>query len=255
MISLEATERIDNIGFKNLRLIQKPEDFCYGIDAVALAHFAATNAEHEQTRRLKHKLAFDLGTGTGIIPLILSHKTDIEKIYGIELQNDSYNRALRNIQINELESRIGMYNGDVSKIKEMIPEKYIGTTDLVTANPPYMAGDSGIKNTSKARMIARHETSGSLEDFICAASILLKDKGDFYMVHRPERLVDICTFARKHKIEPKGIRFVSPRSGEKPNILLIHFVKNGNPSIKFMNNLNVYEDGQYSKEINSIYEK
>lgn len=254
-IQLSDGERMDKIGFNDLRLIQKPEDFCYGVDAVILSHFAATGGEQERQGRVTAKRSMDLGTGTGIIPLILSHKTDIEEIYGMELQPENYERARRNVQLNGLESRIKIVNGDVSQLRCVIPENLLGTFDMVTSNPPYMTGNGALKNKNRSKMLSRHESSGTLDDFIKAAADLLKPKGDFYMVHRPGRLIDISVSCRNNKLEPKGIRFVAPREGEKPNILLIHCVKNGGAELKFMKNLNVYEGKGYSQEINSIYEK
>ncbi len=252
---LEKGERIDSIGFGDLRLIQKPEDFCYGVDAVLLAHFAATNGEQENSRRMKSMRAIDLGTGTGIVPLILSHKTDLSKIFGLEIQKESFLRALKNNRINGLEDRIEILNGDVSEIEKVISTDLIGNFDIVTANPPYIMNNSAIKNENRAKMLARHETSGLMDDFISAASLLLKPKGDFYMVHRPSRLIDICVSCRANKLEPKGIRFVSSRQGEIPNILLLHCVKHGKPELKFMKNLNIYVGSEYSQEINEIYER
>ena len=254
-IELEKGERLDKTGFGSLSLIQKPEDFCYGVDAVILAHFAAVRGEHEKTARTRGKRSMDLGTGTGIIPLILSHKTDIEKIYGIEVQNDSYHRAMRNVQINNLENRLEMIHGDVSAIESAVGKERFATFDMVTANPPYSVNEGAIKNENSAKMIARHETSGLLKDFISAAATLLMPGGDFYMIHRPSRLVDVCVLCREYNLEPKGIRFVSPSEGEKPNIFLIHSVKNGNPELKFMKNLNIHEGNGYSKELLTIYEK
>jgi tRNA1Val (adenine37-N6)-methyltransferase len=252
---LEEGERIDNIGFGNLRLIQKTEDFCYGIDAVLLSHFTATNGEQENKKRMKVKRSMDLGTGTGIIPLILSHKTDIEEMFGLELQYESFMCAIKNIQINEIEKRINILQGEVSEIEKIFSKDLLGTFDLVTTNPPYMSYNSAIKNENKAKLAARHETSGSLDDFIRSAALLLKQKGDFYMVHRPSRLVDIFVSCRANKLEPKGIQFVSPREGEVPNILLLHCVKNGNAELKLMKNLYIYEGLEYTKEINGIYER
>jgi len=243
---IKEGERIDYIGFGNLRLIQKPEDFCYGIDAVILASFAEI--------KTNSKVA-DLGSGTGIIPIILSHKTKSSQITGIELQTDSYQRGIRNIALNNLEDRVRLFNCDVKDIiksKILLPQ----SIDTVFTNPPYMKGNGGLKNKADAKMIARHETTASLSDFIEAASSLLKDRGDFYMVHRPNRLVDICTLSRKYKLELKEIRLVCPNKNTKPNILLIHGVKNARPDLKFLDPLYVYDENcKYTREIMEIYER
>lgn len=243
---LKEGERIDEIGFGNLRLIQKPEDFCYGIDAVLLATFAEVK---------KGSRVADLGTGTGIIPLILSHRTDASELVGIEVQKDSYERGLRNIALNNLSERVHIINSDVkdlTKDNQLSP----GSFDTVLSNPPYVAGNGGLKNKNSAKTIARHETTAGLEDFIREASVLLKDKGDFYMVHRPNRLVDICVLSRKFKLEPKELMLVSPNREAAPNILLIHCVKHGRPELKFLDPLFVYdEEGNYTEEILKRYER
>ena len=243
---LKDGERIDDIGFGNLRLIQKPEDFCYGVDAVLLATFA----EIKRDARV-----IDLGTGTGIIPLILSHRTEASEIIGVEIQKDSYERGLRNIALNGLSNRIKLIHGDV---KHLVKEEKVSphSFDAVLSNPPYVKGGGGIKNKEGARAIARHETTAGLSDFIQEAALLLKDRGDFYMVHRPNRLVDICVLCRQYKLEPKELRFISPNKETAPNILLIHCVKHGRAELKFLDPLYVYqEDGNYTEEIMRLYER
>lgn len=235
-------ERIDSIGFSDLKLIQKPKDFCYGIDAVILADFAA--------EKPANRIA-DLGTGTGIIPLILSHKTQAESIYGIEYQEESFQRAVRSAQLNGLSDRLHFVQANVAEF-----DQFSQWADAVTSNPPYMAGKGGITNDNRAKTIARHETVGSLEDFIRCAFRILKDRGDFYMVHRPSRLVDIFYLCRKYHMEPKRMRLVAPGEGQAANIVLLHCVKNGGSELKLMPPLYVYkEQGIYSDEIQRIYER
>lgn len=239
---LKPGERIDEIGFSGLKLIQKPDEFCYGIDAVILADFAS---------KKKVKRILDLGTGTGIIPLILSHKTDAEKIYGIEYQQESFERAQRNVRINSLSDRICFFQGNVADFSLLE-----GWADAVTANPPYMPAMAGIINENRAKTIARHETVGNLEDFITCACRSLRDKGDFYMVHRPSRLVDIFSLCRSCRLEPKEMQMVAPRRGERPNIVLLHCVKNGGRELKLLKDLYVYKErGLYSEDIERIYER
>ncbi|WP_324822567.1 tRNA1(Val) (adenine(37)-N6)-methyltransferase [Sinanaerobacter sp. ZZT-01] len=237
-------ERIDEIGFGKLCLIQEPQTFCYGIDSVLLASYAKVK---------RGSNVCDLGTGTGIIPLILSHKTEASTIWGIEVQADSYQRAVRNVELNQLSDRLRILHSDVLDTKHYFKK---GSFDVVVSNPPYMGNANGLKNVDEKKKIARHETSAGLEDFISAAAYLLKDKGDFYLVHRPSRLVDICHLGRNYRLEPKRIRFVCPSYRKKPNILLTHFVKYGRPELKFEEPLFVYEeDGSYTEEILKIYER
>lgn len=261
-------ERIDDIGFGGLRLIQEPDEFCYGVDAVILADFAAKNFSGG------NGVIVDLGTGTGIVPLILSAKTDARLIAGVELQRGSYERAVRNAEMNGLSERLSFFNADVKILfaggartaenAEKTPETGLydaaavnalkGQVDAVTMNPPYMPNSGGITNFNTAKAIARHETTASLWDFFACASALLKPKGDLFMVHRPARLADICCFARENRLEPKELRFVSPNVKKAPNIVLVHCVKDGGRELKLLDPLFVYnEDGGYTDELRKCY--
>jgi tRNA1Val (adenine37-N6)-methyltransferase len=244
-----AAERTDSIGFGDLRLIQRPEDFCYGIDAVILADFAASGIKLSDT-------VMDLGTGNGIIPLILSHKTLAKQIYGLEVQKETYCIACKNIQENRLNPRVTIIHGNVRDLGISICPELIGILDCVVSNPPYMANKSGLTNDNQAKSIARHETDGNLSDFLNAAARILKNKGHLYMVHRPNRMVDLFCQAREVGLEPKELRLICPRQGEAPNILLVHFIKGGGKELRILPNLNVYQPGGgYTDELLNIYEK
>ena len=244
-MNIQPGERLDEIGFGGLRLIQKPTDFCYGVDAVLLADFAAGISKKQNT-------IIDLGTGTGVIPIILSHKTSAEQIYGVEIQQDSYERALRNVKINGLDDRLEMVCCNVRDIRNFVRSGF----DVVTANPPYMEMGSSIINDITAKTIARHEIHANIEDFIAAAEFLLGDRGELFMVHRPSRLADIMYYARKHRLEPKTMRLVCPKQGQAANIVLIHCIKNAGRELRLMDNLYVYnQDGTYTDEIQQIYER
>jgi tRNA1Val (adenine37-N6)-methyltransferase len=238
-------ERIENIGFGNLQLIQNPEYFCYGVDAVILADFA--NSICPNAKRI-----VDMGTGTGIIPIILSHKNKEAELTGIEVQKDSADMAIRSCKMNALDERISIVLGDVAD-----ENTYQGIeADVVVCNPPYFTKGGAIPNNKKEKFIARHETTAVFEDFVKAASTMLKGKGDFFIVHRPSRLVDIFYYCRKYKLEPKTMRMVSPKEGEAPNIVLIHCSAGGGKELKTLNNLYVYNsDGTYTDEIETIYER
>lgn len=246
-------ERLDEIGFGSLKLIQNPEEFCYGVDAVILADFVAKSVGKNRGRFTR---AIDLGTGTGIIPLILSHKTSIEEIYAVEIQKDSFDRACRNMELNKIMERVTIINGDVSDVEKDFAHLK-DSFDLVTSNPPYMIGGSGIINANDAKRIARHETTADLETFIKTSAALLREKGELFMVHRPSRIVDICETCRKYKVEPKELRFVAPNKNTKPNILLIRCVKFARPELKMLDPLYVYNEtgNSYTDEIIKIYER
>lgn len=251
----ETCQRIDEIGFGGLRLIQNPQEFCYGIDAVILADFAAgiINFISENPKKKIEKV-IDLGSGTGIIPLILSFKTKAEKIYGLEIQERAYKTACKNININSLDNRIEMLKGDV---KEYFWEKgrnWGGSMDAVLTNPPYVKRGGGLPVQNPAKHIARHETSADLEEFVKAAAFLLKDNGHLLMVHRPSRLGDIISIMKNAGIEAKTLRMVHPYRGKEANILLIDGVKGGGKELIVLDPLYVYEkEGTYSPEIRKIY--
>ena len=237
-------ERIDEIGFSGYRLIQRPAEFCYGIDAVLLADFA---------RVREGGRVCDLGTGTGIIPLILRHKTEAAEIWGVELQAASWELAQRNAALNGLEDSVHFLRCDVKEAAEKLGK---GTFDTVVSNPPYMAGGGGLLSRNPAKLAARHETTASLSDFVKTAAELLNGRGSFYLVHRPSRLADIVVSCRENRLEPKLLRLVAPREGAAPNILLLQCVKNGNPELTVLSQLNVYDrDGGYTQEILRIYER
>ncbi|MBQ3520350.1 MAG: tRNA1(Val) (adenine(37)-N6)-methyltransferase [Firmicutes bacterium] len=249
-------ERIENTGFGNIKLIQDPEQFCYGVDAVILADFA--NSLYPAFKK-----AADFGTGNGIIPLILSHKNSEAHITGVEIQPDAADMAMRSCRLNGLEEKINFVVADVfdiadGKLGESINDPALceGAMDMVTCNPPYFVKGGAIPSSSKAKFIARHETSAGVEDFIKAAAKLLKRKGHFFMVHRPSRLADIMYYCRKYGLEPKDMRMVVPKPGEAPNIVLIHCIKGGGRELNVMKELAVYnEDGSYSDEIEYVYER
>ena len=252
----EKRERIDKIGFGELLLIQDPQEFCYGVDAVLLADFAAKGAKLNKTSGDMGVTAVDLGTGTGIIPLILSYKTSWNCLIGVEVQEGSWNKACRNIKLNSefLKERVSFIHGDVKEIGEKWGENILGHADVVTCNPPYNPNSGGIASSNPAKSIARHESTAGLEEFIICASKLLKSKGDFFLVHRPSRLVDICCMGRKHRLEPKEMCFVSPREGEPANIILVHLVKDGGRQMKLLPAINIYNhDGTYTETVRESY--
>ncbi len=235
-------EKTDEIGFGGLTLIQDDRMFCYGIDAVLLASFASRTA---------HRKVADLGTNNGVIPLIMSSLGGAESFCGVELQERACSLAQRNAERNGLAERIRIVHADVMSLGEIFRA---GSFDCVVTNPPYMAAGTGIINAEDALTAARHETTARLSDFIGQASYLLQDRGYFYMIHRPSRIVDIAVLCRQNALEPKYIQMISPHIGEKPNLMLIECRKNGGRELKFLDPLYVYEkEGVYSEEILKIY--
>lgn len=235
-------ERIDDLQLNGLRIIQNPKGFCFGIDAVLLSNFMNLKASD---------LVVEFGTGTGIIPILLSGKTDFKKIFAFEVQSEMADMANRSVQMNGLEDRIEVIHANLNDALDYLKA---GTADVVFSNPPYMTGHGGLKNPSDQKAISRHEILCSLEDIVEKASKLLKFRGNFYLIHRPSRLVDIFDLARRYKLEPKVIRMIQPYANKKPNICLIKCVKGGNPELTVMEPLVVYNnDGGFTDEIYKIY--
>lgn len=257
-MQLKENERIDELQYKNLKIIQNEDGFCFGIDSVLLSDFAK-DIKNNST-------GVDLGTGTGIISILLSAKTKLEKIIGVEIQEDVAEMANRSVILNNIQDKIEILNLDIKDIiqnksnnKENINklienklqrEKF----DFVVTNPPYKKLDTGKVNANENKYISRHELTANLEDFLNVSKYLLKDKGAFYMVHRPDRLVDIIELMRKYKIEPKKIRFVYSSIEKEPSLILIKGIKNANPFLKIDRPLIIYnENGEYTEEIYEIY--
>ena len=244
-VKLKENERIDDLEFKSLKIIQNEKGFCFGMDSVLLSDFAK-NMKNNST-------VLDLGTGTGIIPILLCGKTNLRKVVGIEIQKDVANMAKRSSQLNNLQDKFEVVNTNIIDLKNIYEKQ---SFDVIVTNPPYKKENTGITNENEAKLISRHEITANLEDFISISKDLLKDKGEFYMVHRSERLVDILSLMRKYKIEPKILKFVSPNKNKEPNLILIKGIKNANSFLKIEKNLYVYnEDGKYTNEILKIYNK
>lgn len=246
-IDIKENERIDDLQYKGLKIIQDNTGFCFGIDSVILADFAKDIK--------KDSLVVDLGTGTGILGILLCGKTELKKVIGIELQEEVADMAKRSIKLNSLENKFEIINDNIKNIieKKLIPKN---TVDIIITNPPYKELGSGIINENEKKIISRHEVKASLSDFINVASKLLKDKGIIYMVHKPERLADIIYLMRNNKIEPKELKFIYPTREKECNLVLIKAIKGANKFLKIDEPLYIYDDnGEYTEQIRQIYYK
>lgn len=241
-IELLSDEAIDDLQLDNLYLIQKKQGFRFGIDAVLLSNFANVKNKHR---------VIDLCTGTGIVPFLIYGKYKPKEVIGIEIQEDMVEMAIRSSKYNEVEDVVSFKNADLKDMKNL---SSLGTFDVLTVNPPYKLNNSGIVNLDDKLAIARHEIMCSLEDVIVASRKLLKDNGRMFIVHRPERLIDIFELMRKYKIEPKRVQMVQPNINKAPNIVLVEGQRDGGAYLKWEKPIYVYnEDGTYSEEINKIY--
>lgn len=234
-------ERVDDLQ-NGYYVIQNPEKFCFGMDAVLLSGFAKIK---------KDERVLDMGTGTGIIPVLLKSKTPGEHFTGLEIQEECAEMAQRSVAYNNLEQDIDIVCGDIKEAAEIFRA---ASFHAVTSNPPYMIGQHGLQNPYMAKAIARHEILCTLEDVVSQAAKVLKDRGRFYMVHRPFRLVEIFQVLTRYKLEPKRMQLVYPFKDREPNMVLIEALKGGNSRITVEKPLIVYEKpGVYTEEILKIY--
>lgn len=244
-INLKENERIDDLQYKDLKIIQDSEGFCFGMDSVLLSDFAKDIKENAKI--------IDLGTGTGIISILLSKKIKQKKIIGVDIQKEVCDMAQRSVILNKLEDTIEIINEDIKNIEKVFEK---GSFDAVITNPPYKKINTGLVNDNKLKLISRHEIAANLEDFIKVSSYLLKSNGSLYIVHMPERLADILNLLRHYQIEPKQMQVVYPQKNKEPNLILIKGVKNAKPFLKIKKPLFIYTDkGEYTEDILEIYGK
>lgn len=241
-VTLLEQERLDDLHRNGYCIIQNPAKFCFGMDAVLLSGFANVKAG---------ETAIDLGTGTGIIPILLEAKTQGAHFTGLEIQPESADMAKRSVAYNHLENKIDI---EIGNIKDASAQFGASSFHVVTTNPPYMTGQHGLTNPNEAKAIARHEILCTLEDVIRESARLLKPRGRFYMVHRPFRLSEIMCLMHQYGLEPKRMRLVHPFIDKEPNMVLIEGLRGGKPRITVEKPLIVYkEPGVYTDEIYEIY--
>ena len=218
---LKTGERLDDLQLSGYEIKQNPERFCFGVDAVLLTDFVKV----KQGERV-----LDLGTGTGVIPILLEAKTAGEHFTGLEIQEESADMARRSVAYNKLSDKVHIVTGDIKEAAEIFKT---ASFDVITTNPPYMLNDHGLKNIADAKTIARHEVLCTLDDILReSAKILPESKGRFYMVHKPFRLAEILNKMCQYKIEPKRLQFVHPYMDKEPTMVLIEGMKGGKSRVK-----------------------
>ncbi|MDE5824495.1 MAG: tRNA1(Val) (adenine(37)-N6)-methyltransferase [Lachnospiraceae bacterium] len=241
-VELKENERIDDLQRNGYQIIQNPEKFCFGMDAVLLSGFVRVKAGAE---------VLDMGTGTGIIPLLVEAKTQAMHISAIEIQEESADMARRSVRLNGLENKIDIVTGDLREADQFFNA---ASFDVITCNPPYMIGQHGLTNLDAPKAIARHEILCTLEDVVRTAAKLLKPGGYFCMVHRPFRLAEIITVMTEYKLEPKRMKLVYPYIDKEPNMVLIEGCRGGKPRMTVEKPLIVYkEPNVYTDEIYDVY--
>ncbi|MCD7967754.1 MAG: tRNA1(Val) (adenine(37)-N6)-methyltransferase [Clostridiaceae bacterium] len=242
IIELKSDERLDDLQRNGYQIIQKKNGFCFGMDAVLLSGFARVKPGEK---------AIDLGTGTGIIPILLEAKYEGEHYTGLEIQDEMADMAARSVALNHLEEKVSIVKGDIKEASRLFGA---ASFDVVTSNPPYMNDAHGLKNPDLPKAISRHEVLCTLDDVTREAARLLRPGGRFYMVHRPHRLIEIITALTKYKLEPKRMKMVHPFVEKDANMVLIEAVRGGKSMIKVEAPIVVYQEpGVYTQEIYDIY--
>lgn len=243
-------ERIDELGIEKLKVIQNKDYFCFGMDSVLLANFVESNQ--------KKNVILDFCSGSGVISFIIHGKKKYQKILAVELQKEMFGLLEKNIQRNHLENQILAYQENIKNVKairnQMIQQIGKESADIIVCNPPYKTVGTGIQNENIVNYIARYEVECKLEDIFFSASKLLKSRGKLYLVHKPERLVDLLSLARKYQLEAKRIKFVYPTLKKVASIVLIEYVKDGGNEAKVLEPLIEYDNEfHYTDEIYQIY--
>lgn len=239
---LKENERLDELQRNGYRIIQNPEKFCFGMDAVLLSGFAKAKAGDR---------VLDLGTGTGIIPILMEAKTEASHFIGLEIQEESADMARRSVAINGLSDKIEIVTGDIKEAGQLFSS---ASFDVITSNPPYMIDEHGLHNPDAPKAVARHEILCTLKDVVSQTAKLLKPGGHFFLVHRPFRLAEIMTTLSEYKLEPKRMQLVYPFVNKEPNMVLLEAVRGGRPRMTVEKPLIIYQEpGVYMPEIYDIY--
>ena len=229
---LKPGERLDDLQIGGLELIQNPSGYCFGVDAVFLSDFVKVKPG---------ETVLDLGTGNGIIPILLSAKTGGKKFTGLEIQENTADMARRSVAYNHLEDRIEIVTGDIKEAAEIFKPAFF---DVITTNPPYMLSQHGLRNPDDAKAIARHEVLCTLDDILRESMRLLQDKGRFYMIHRPFRLTEIMIKMNHYKIEPKRIQFIHPYIDKEPVLVLIEGVRGARSRVTVESPIIIYDKSE-----------
>lgn len=241
-IEIKENERIDDLQRNGYRILQDPDRFCFGMDAVLLSGFVKVKPGEK---------VLDMGTGTGIIPILLEAKTPAGHLTGLEIQPESADMASRSVLLNGLEEKISIIMGDIKEAERLFGA---ASFDVVTSNPPYMIADHGLTNPEDAKAIARHEILCTLEDVIAQAAKVLRPGGNFFMVHRPFRLAEIMVLLHSYKLEPKRMQMVYPYADKEPNMVLIEANRGGRSGMRVEKPLIIFsEPGVYMPEIREKY--
>ncbi len=237
-------ERVDDLQFAGLTIIQNPKAFCFGMDAVLLADFCCIRSAD---------MAADLGTGTGILPLLLSGRAARAVIHAFEIQKNMAEMAHRSIAMNGLTHRIFIHEDDLRNAPRLVAP---GSLDLVVCNPPYGKQGSALINPKEELRLARHEGGTTLDDVVYTAKVLLKNGGRLAVVFPAPRMLELMDTMRHHKLEPKRFRMVHSKAEKAPHLVLVEGVKSARPMLHCLPPLIIYDaQGMPTPELNRIYHR
>lgn len=240
---LQEGERLDDLEYKGLRLIQRRDGYCFTSDAVLLAN---------SVRVRKGGAVVDLGTGSGVIALLIAAKTDAGKIWGVELQEEVAQLARRNVRVNGMEDRIGILVGNTADMPRLIGKE---TADVVVSNPPYFPLQSGQVRENFGAALSRHESVCKLSEWVASAAALLRFGGRLFMIHKCERLAEVMTAMTNADVAPKRVTLIYPKRGKNPDTFLVEGKKGAQAGMT-VSELIVYEaDGVMSAAAKKIYGK
>ena len=243
MVKLLDNERIDDLDYKGMKIIQKKDGFCFGMDSILISNFSKISKNNA--------VIADIGTGTGIISILIAAKNRINKIYGFDIQEEMVEMANRSVELNNFKEKIEIIKANIVGLSE---SGYKNKFDYVITNPPYKKINTGLINDNEKKLISRHEVKCTLNDILYESANILKDKGTFYMVHRPERLPEIIVLMKKNRTEPKEIQFVYPKEDKQANLVLIKGIKFANPYLRILEPLIIYDkNGNYTEKVRSFY--
>lgn len=237
-------ERVDDLQLDGLRIIQNPDGFCFGMDAVLLADFTRV--------RPRERIA-DMGTGTGILPLLMSHKDSSVTFEAFELQSEMAEMAMRSVKLNNLAERIHIHTCDMRLAYEKIGRE---SMHCVVCNPPYGKQGGTLVNEARSVLLARHETDCTIDDVAASCAAVLRTHGRASFVFPAPRLLELCDALRKNRLEPKRIRMIHAKPERAPYLVLLEAMKNAKPALLWLPPLTVYDaQGRETEELRRIYHR
>lgn len=234
-------ETLDDLRSGGLKIIQKKEGYRFSLDPVLLCDFARIGAGES---------VVDLGTGSGVIPLLLARRSEAARIAGVEIQPEMADRARRSLVLNGLQDRVRIIEGDLRELRSCLEPQ---SCEVVLSNPPYRRYGTGRTAPVAERAAARHELAGGLDEFLAAAAFLLNQGGRFYIIYLADRLAELLAAMRQKRLEPKRLRCVHSRRGEGARMVLVEGRRNGRPGMQVEAPLYIYEGEDYTDEIMAIY--